>query len=274
VIALPAPSSEALARFRRTNVRPQRQEGYLAVTVSLPQGDVTAAQLEALADLALAYGDGAVRLASEGRLALRWIRAGDLPSLHARLSGAGLARDGAGSAGDVVSCPGAELCRLAVTRNRGVARLVDERVRAHLPAGLDAPLPVHASGCPNGCSRHHVAAIGLQGSARKVGDRTIPQYFVLLGGKGGGETRFGTLAAKIPARRVPEAVERLTGLYLSGRGAGEEAADFFARRLDAARALLAPLEELRPEDVRPEDLVEPGADGPFAPDVQAGECAA
>jgi sulfite reductase (NADPH) hemoprotein beta-component len=248
----------------------------VVVTVAPPQGDVTAAQLEALADLALAYGDGTVRLASEGRLHLRWISSADVPALHARLAAAGLARAGSGSAADVVSCPGAEACRLAVTRTRAVARLVGAHVRASLgAAALAAPLPVHVSGCPNGCSRHHVAAIGLQGSARRVGTRTIPQYVVLLGGTAAGrEARFGAAAAKVPARRVAEAVRLLAALYLAERAPGEAAADFFARRLDAARALLAPLEELSPETLRAEDLVEPGAEGPFAPDVQAGECAA
>jgi sulfite reductase (NADPH) hemoprotein beta-component len=268
------PPAPALALFRRTNVRPQRQPGYAVATVSLPQGDVTAAQLEVLAELALAYGDGTVRLASEGRLHLRWIAAGDLPALHARLAAAGLARPGAGSAADVVSCPGAEACRLAVTRTRGLARHVEQALRGAGPATLAAPVAVHVSGCPNGCSRHHVAAIGLQGSARKVGTRTIPQYVVLLGGTAGPAPRFGAVAAKVPARRVALAVERLTALFLAESTAGEAAAEFFARRLDAARDLLAPLEVLRPEDLRAEDLVEPGADGPFAPETQAGECAA
>lgn len=271
-----APSPAALALFRRTSVRPQRQAGYSVLTLAPPKGDLTAAQLEALAELALAYGDGTVRFASEGRLHLRWIADGDVAPLHARLAAAGLARPGPGSAGDVVSCPGAEACRLAVTRTRGVARLVDAHVRATVgEAALAAPLPVHVSGCPNGCARHHVAAIGLQGGARKVGSRAVPQYTVLVGGAAGPDgARFATPIAKVPARRVPEAVARLTSLYLEQRAPGEEAAPFLAARLEAAAALLAPLEELRLEDARPEDFVEPGAAEPFRPSTQEGECAA
>jgi sulfite reductase (NADPH) hemoprotein beta-component len=271
-----APAPAALDLFRRTNVAPQRQPGFSVVTVALPQGDVTAAQLEALADLALAHGDGAVRLASAGRVHLRWIPDGELAALHAGLAAAGLARDGAGSAADVVACPGAEACRLAVTRTRAIARIAGERVRSRLgAAALAAPLPVHVSGCPNGCSQHHVAAIGLQGSARKIGGRAAPQYFVLLGGGAdAGAARFGKLAAKVPARRVPEALEALTALYLEARRPGEAAGPFFARAHAQARALLAPLEELRVEDARPDDFVEPGASEPFRPDVQEGECAA
>jgi sulfite reductase (NADPH) hemoprotein beta-component len=265
-----------LEAFRRTNVLPQRAAGFATVRVSLPQGDVTSPQLEALADLAASYGDGTVRLASAGQLHLRWVRDGDVPALHVRLSAAGLARDGVGSAADVVACPGAEVCRIAVTRTRGVARLVEARVRTALGAtALEAPLSIRVSGCPNGCSQHHVAAIGLQGSARKLGGRSVPQYFVLLGGGAAGRVAsFGKLAAKIPARRVPEAIERLVALYLAGRSRDEGATQFFARSHACAAALLAPLEELRVEDARAEDFVEPGATDEFRPATQEGECAA
>jgi sulfite reductase beta subunit-like hemoprotein len=271
-----APSSAALESFLRTNVLAQRQPGYSVVTISPPQGDVTAAQLEVLAELALAYGDGAARLASAGHLHLRWIADGDVAALHLRLAAAGLARDGARSAADVVACPGADACRTAVTRTHGVARLAADRVREKLgAAALAARLPVHVSGCPNGCSQHHLAAIGLQGSARKLGGRAVPQYFVLLGGGIGPEgVRFGKLAAKIPARRVPEALERLAALHLAERRPGEDAGAFFAREHARAARLLAPLEELRLADARPEHFVEPGSTEPFQPATQDGECAA
>jgi sulfite reductase (NADPH) hemoprotein beta-component len=176
----------------------------------------------------------------------------------------------------VVACPGSEACRLAVTRTREVARAAGDRVLAVLGAAATAaPLAVRASGCPNGCSQHHLAAVGLQGSARRLGARTLPQYFVLLGGGlDAGGARFARLAAKIPARRVAEALERLAALYLAERAPGEAAGAFFDRALDRAREAIRGLEELRLEDARPDDFVEPGATAPFAPDVQAGECAA
>lgn len=271
-----APSPEARDAFLTTQVRAQRQAGWAAVAISLPQGDVTAGQLEVLAELSEVYGDGAARFTVGGQIVLRWIRTSELPELHRRLAAAGLGRSGGGSAADVVACPGADACRLAVTRTRSIARAVEAEVRRAVGApALATPLPVHVSGCPNGCSQHHLAAIGLQGSARKVGGRVAPHYFVLLGGHvAAGGAAFGKVTAKIPARRVPEAVARLTALYLSSRQPGEAAGPFFVRALDRARALLQPLEELTPETARPEDFVEPGASEPFALDVQEGECAA
>ena len=251
-----APSALARELFLRTNVRPQRQPGLSVVTLSPARGDLSAAQLESVADLALAFGDGEVRLASGGHVLLRWVPDIALPALFERVSAAGLGRAGAGSAGDVIACPGAESCRLAVTGTRELARDVDAHVRGSLGArALSERLPVHVSGCPNGCSQHHLAAIGLQGSLRKLGGRGVPQYFLLLGGGVGDEgARFGKLAAKIPRRRVPEAVERLTEFWLAARLPGEEAGAFFAREHDRARAAVKDLEELRLEDAHEEDF--------------------
>jgi hypothetical protein len=103
----------------------------------------------------------------------------------------------------------------------------------------------------------------------------VPQYFVLLGGGLGPDgARFGRLAAKIPARRVADALDRLVALYRAERREGEDAPTFFARVEPArARAALADLAELAPETLRPEDLVDLGESAEFRPETGEGECA-
>jgi sulfite reductase (NADPH) hemoprotein beta-component len=271
----------ALAAWARTNVRPQRQPGYAVATVTVPLGDLSSAQLRAVAALSRAYADGTVRFTREQDVVLRWVRSADLPALYARLAAAGLGLAGAGTPADVVSCPGAESCRLAVTHSRGLGRELEEllRSRPELAEQLgDADLKM--SGCPNGCGQHHLAAIGFQGSVRKVGDRAVPQYFVVLGGGvSAAGARFGELAAKVPARRVGQALERLAALYQARRAEGEGARAFFQRLPAAeAKAALADLVQLAPEDVRPEDLLDlgedPSAAAPgLAPGAAAGEAA-
>jgi sulfite reductase beta subunit-like hemoprotein len=252
----------AFAAWRGSNVRAQRQPGFVTAAVTLPIGDVTGGQLRALAALARAFGDGEARVTQTQGLLLRWVREGDLLALFERLAAAGLGADGAGTLADVVSCPGTETCRLAVTSSRGAARLLGEHLRANPQLTAAAPdLSIKVSGCPNGCSQHHIAGLGLQGSLRKVGGRAVPQYFVLLGGGVGDEgARFGRLAAKIPARRLPQAVERLLALYLAERAEGETASAFFARvPVERAKAALAEVEALPAEAAAPddfEDLVE------------------
>jgi sulfite reductase beta subunit-like hemoprotein len=266
------------ARWRRTNVRPQRQAGYALVTATVPLGDLTAGQFRVLAALARAYSEGAVRVTPEQNLVFRWVRESEVDALYRRLAAAGLGRPGAGTIADVTSCPGAESCRLAVTRSRGVGRALIEYLDAHPELEAAAPdLDVKISGCPNGCGQHHVAAIGLQGSVRKVGGRAAPQYFILVGGglDGDAGATFGRLAAKVPVRRVAEALGRLVALYRAEAAPGEAAPAFF-RRVPVARvaAALADLAALDPADARAEDFVDLGEETAFAPVVLEGECQA
>src|SRR5204862_5493970 len=176
----------------------------------------TSAQMRVIGELARAYGDGTIRVTPEQDLLIRWVNATDARQLYRRLAAAGLGLAEAGTVADVTSCPGAESCRLAVTQSRGLGRLLEDHLRAR-PDLIDAAdgARIKISGCPNGCGQHHVATIGFQGSVRRVGARAVPQYFVMVGGgTTAHDALFARLAAKVPARRIPEAVERLIGFYV------------------------------------------------------------
>lgn len=254
---------DGFASFARTNVAPQRQPGFSTVTVFLPLGDITAPQLRILSELALAYGDGTVRTTHRQDLLLRWVKSEKTAELYARLAAAFLARPGANTVVDVTSCPGAESCRLAVTHSRGLGRELADHLASRPELASIAPdLSIKMSGCPNGCGQHHVAGLGFQGSVRKVGGKSVPQYFVMVGGEVTREgASFAETAARIPARRIPEAVERLLSLYRDEREASETAPRFFRRvGVPRLKALLLDLEKLEPRDAREEDFVDFGAE--------------
>jgi sulfite reductase beta subunit-like hemoprotein len=264
-------------RWRRTNVRAQKQPGYVAATVTLPLGDITAQQLRALADLAAAYGDGTVRTTADQDFVLRWVRAADVPYLFRRLEAASLGLPDANTIADVTSCPGAESCRLAVTQSRGLGRSLGDHLRARpeLVAAAE-DLQIKISGCPNGCGRHHVAGLGFQGSVRRLGSRVVPQYFVMVGGAVDDQgASFGRIAAKVPARRMPEVLERLIAVYRAERRADESATAFFKRvELARVKEAIADLERLTPEDAVPADFVDLGELTEFKVEAMDGECSA
>ena len=277
IIPVLQPGDEAYARWRTTNVRPQKQFGYLMATVTAPLGDLSSEQMRVLGELARAYGDGTVRVTPDQNLVFRWVNACDVRQLYRRVAAAGLALAEAGTVANVVSCPGAESCRLAVTQSRGLGRLLEDQLRARpdLIAKADGAT-IKISGCPNGCGQHHIATIGFQGSVRRVGGRAVPQYFVMEGG-GVSEhgASFGRLAAKVPARRIPEVVERLIDLYANERRSDESATDFFGRvEVERVKQVLVPLERFTAEDALPDDYVDLAEAGEFAPVVMDGECSA
>jgi sulfite reductase beta subunit-like hemoprotein len=267
---------DAYVRWTRSNVRRQRQAGYVCVTARLPLGDFTTGQAQVLADLAEAYGDGMVRLSIDQNVIFRWVPASAVQGFYDRLDAAGLATPDAGTIADVTSCPGAETCRLAVTQSRGLGRLLIEHLNAH-PELVDA-VPsgdIKISGCPNGCGQHHISGIGFQGSVRKLAGRAIPQYFVLVGGGVTDDAaHFGKVVSKVPVHRLTDALDRLVGLYRERREDGESLGAFF-RRLPPAVATdaLKDLAELRAEDTVPDDFIDLGESQTFTPEVMDGECA-
>jgi sulfite reductase (NADPH) hemoprotein beta-component len=277
IVPLLQPGDEAYARWRVTNVRPQKQFGFVMAVASVPLGDLSSDQMRIVGELARAYGDGAIRVTADQDLLFRWVNLGDVRQLYRRLAAAGLGLAEAGTIADVSSCPGAETCRLAVTQSRGLGRLLEDHLRARpdLMAAADGAR-IKISGCPNGCGLHHISTFGFQGSVRRLGSRAVPQYFVMVGG--GAHDRgatFGRLAAKIPARRIPEVVERLIDLYASDRLPDESATAFFGRvELERVKARLADLETLRPGDAVATDFIDLAETSEFVPEVMDGECSA
>ncbi len=274
---LPVLGDPGADRFFRTNVRPQRQAGFVVVTITLPLGDISSGRMRAIALLARSFSDGTVRTTVGQNLLLRWVPQASVRALYAQLAHIGLAEPDPESLADVSSCPGAESCKLAVTQSRGVAELVSAKFQVNR-ALVDraAGLVVKVSGCPNGCGLHHVAGIGLQGGLRKIGDRAVPQYFVYAGGDPSGDAaRFGRVVAKVPARRVPQVFERLIALYEEKRTPGESITAYLVRAPVAElKARLADLEKLDASTATDEDFVDIGETAAFKPETSEGECAA
>ncbi|HEV8317926.1 MAG TPA: nitrite/sulfite reductase [Vicinamibacterales bacterium] len=266
---------DAYVRWIRSNVRRQKQPGYALVTARLPLGDVTAGQMRAVADLAEAYGDATVRVTIGQNLLFRWVKLDAVEALYQRLEAAGLSAPDAGTLADVVSCPGAETCRLAVTQSRGLGRMLTEHL-SERPDLVDlAPKgDIKISGCPNGCGQHHIAAIGFQGSVRKLAGRPVPQYFVMIGGGAhDGIADFGRVVAKIPVRRLVDAVDRLLELYRDNRAPDEPLGAYFRRvPTEVASDALADLTRLSLGEASMEDFIDLEEEQEFKPEVMDGEC--
>ena len=215
----------------------QRQQGFSAVEVKIERGDLTPAQFRGLAAIMREYTGGYARSTVQQNLVLRWVRDEALFDVWQRLEKLGLAEPGADEITDVVSCPGTDSCKLGITSSMGLNRAIKERlVEMDISDPLTRRVHVKMSGCPNGCSQHHIANIGFYGASLKVGGRQMPAYIPHIGGNyEGGEVVFGTrLKSRLPAKRVPEAVERWIRLYEAERAEGEEF-NATAERIGAAR---------------------------------------
>ena len=178
------------------------------------------------------YSGGYARTTVQQNLVLRWVREESVYDVWRALSELGLGDAGSREINDVVSCPGTDSCKLGITSSMGLNQAVQERIEAmEITDELTRELNIKISGCPNGCGQHHVGGIGFTGASIKVGEHTIPAYIPHVGGVfEGGEVKFGTrLKLRLPAKRVPDAIERWIRHYEANRNDGEEWNDFVER---------------------------------------------
>lgn len=227
-----APPGTALAKWSRSNLRAQAQEGYFVATATLPLGDMTSDQARALATIARDLGCGSMQATVEQNVCLRWISGADVPELFRRLEAIGLAEPGAGTITDMVSCPGTDTCKLGISSSRGLAGELRKRLTLIDDKLDDATRGLHVkmSGCFNACGQHHAADIGFLGVSRNINGRRVPHFQVVVGGEWTrNAATFGLAIGAIPSKRVPEMLTNLTERFAKERTEGETFQAFIQR---------------------------------------------
>ncbi len=230
-------SSEKFKKFLKHNTRPQRQPGYVTVTVALPLGDITANQLRSLGDIVRRFTRETIRTTVEQNFVIRWISKRDLPELFKSLNAVGLGEPGAGALVDIVSCPGTDTCKLGISSSRGLAAELRKRVSEKSFQSDEAVQNLHIkiSGCFNSCGQHHVADLGFYGVSRKIAGYAVPHFQVVLGGQWENNAgAYGLPVVAVPSKNIPHVVTRLTDRYVADRQPGETFKDFVKRTGKAA----------------------------------------
>ena len=226
-------SDPEFEHWMKSNVESQRQDGYKAVTVRLPLGDIDGRQFHQLADMSRKYAGGRARITHQQNLTFRWVPENALYEVWQRLSDIGFGGAGAHEITDIVSCPGTDSCKLGITSSMGLGRALTDAVE-HVDKSdpLVRQMHVKMSGCPNGCGQHHIADIGFHGAAAKGPGGQVPAYELFLGGSySQDDPRFGQrIKAKIPAKRAPEALKRIVSDYQDSHGDGELFKDYVLRQ--------------------------------------------
>jgi sulfite reductase beta subunit-like hemoprotein len=183
-------------------------------------------------------------------LVLRWVRDEALYDVWKALGGIGLNAAGADEISDTVSCPGTDSCKLGITSSMGLNRAIQAKVESmEITDPLTKRIHIKMSGCPNGCGQHHLGSIGFYGASLKVNGRPMPAYVAHIGGRyENGELKYGErLKVRLPAKRVPDAIEAWIRLYESERNEGEPFSDYFdrvgtERFEEAAKGIALPVE--------------------------------
>jgi len=267
-------STDPYTRWEQANVIRGRANGSVSAYAWSRLGDVTSDQFRGLASITREFNSD-VRITNRQNLVFRDLTEEQLPLLFERLSVIGMALPGAELSRDVVACPGADTCNIAVTQSRGLADAIGVALEE---AGLAevGGVRTNISGCTNSCGQHHASDIGFFGVERRAHGKAAPGYQMLLGGYVGEETvHFGEKALRLPAKAAPEAVVRVVGRFANERVAGEKFRTWMDR-CGGAKAIAAELKDLDdfplPEEA-PDFYVDYDETGPYEVALGDSECA-
>ena len=221
----------AFDRWMATNTVAHKQPGYAIVNLSLKPvggvpGDLTADQMEAVADLAETYSFDELRVTHEQNLIFADVRRSELYELWRELDELALATPNIGRMGDIIACPGLDYCALASARAIPVAQRISERFADTGRQVEIGEMRLKISGCINACGHHHVGHIGILGV-----DRQGEEYYqITLGGSPAEDAAVGKIIGPaFSSDVVVDAVEAIVDVYLALRQDDESFIDAYRR---------------------------------------------
>ena len=272
------PAADGFERWRWTNVKKQKQDGLYSADVTIPMGNISTEQFHQIAALLRKYCNGYARTNPQQNIVFRWVHEANLKMLHRELTEIGFGTAEAGMLADVVACPGADSCKLAITSsNQGGYQMREEMIKFDYRDPEVLKVNVKISGCPNGCGQHHMAGIGLQGSSYKVGKLEVPCYDVFVGGEGyQGINAYATRVTRVSAKKAHLAIDKIFSVYTAERSSDTESFADYVKRVGPKR-FEEPLEEFKWVGSladEPEMYMDWGHDDMFEVIRGEGECAA
>lgn len=226
-----ADANPEFANWLKRNTRAHQAPGYKIITLSFKMtgyspGDITAEQMEAVADLAENFSFGEARTTHEQNLTLNYVKKSDLLTVWETAKQYGMATPTVGYLTDVICCPGGDFCALANAKSIPVA----EAVQRHFD-DLDyiydlGEIDLNISGCMNACGHHHVGHIGIIGVDKK-GEEF---YQIQLGGNQNKEASLGKiLGPSFAAAEVPDVLKTILNTYVESRIEGESFLETYNR---------------------------------------------
>ena len=198
---------------------PQKQEGLVYVGASVPVGQMTAKQLDRIADLADSYGSGEVRLTVWQNFIIPNVKTAYAATLAKSLKKLGFPCETSPLRNGFIACTGSKYCKFAATDTKGHAiammDYLDKRVK------LDKPVNIHFTGCAHSCAQHFMGDIGLLGT--KVKSESGEGYHITVGGGFGENRKIGRqVFSGVAFESLGETLEGMLKGYLKGRSGPEE----------------------------------------------------
>ena len=268
-------NAKAYETWKKTNLIPQKQEGYVAIGIKVLLGDFYTDKARLLADLVEKYAAGEIRLTLRQNILIPFVNKDLVPFFYNELNKLGFAEAGYNKAIDITACPGTDTCNLGIASSTGIAAELERVIKTEYPQYLEnKDLVIKISGCMNACGQHTMANIGFQGMSVRTPDKLVaPALQVLLGGGnlGNGNGLFADKVVKIPSRRGPDALRTILNDF-EANAQGKTFVEYY--KITGERYfynLLIDLQDVT--NLSQQDFIDWGSSEKYEKAIGVGECA-
>lgn len=261
--------------WKRTNVIAQKQEGFVAAYIRIPNGNISSTSSRNLISKLRSVVADDVRVTINQGLQLRFIKPEHLPYIYGILEAEGLGLPGAGSVADITACPGTDTCNLGISNSTATALALSEVIEDEFPELLEnKDIAIRISGCMNSCGQHGMASIGFHGSSLKAKGQVVPAVQVLVGGGilGSGNGKIADKVIKVPSKRAPEVLRTILNDYHAQALEGQGFLEYSTAK--GERYFYELLKHLADTDTLTDDeFIDWGQEIKFSTAIGVGECA-
>lgn len=208
-------------------VYPQKQTTLSYIGATVPVGQLTANQMDRIADIADSYGTGEIRLTVWQNFIIPNVPDAFIKTAVKALKRTGFDTQQSPLRNGFIACTGNRYCKFAASDTKGHAiammEYLDKRVK------LDDPVNIHFTGCAHSCAQHFMGDIGLLGT--KVKSESGEGYHITVGGGFGENRKIGRqVLTGVPFESLGETLEAMLKGYLAKRSEGETFHAFCSRR--------------------------------------------
>tara|TARA_A100001011_G_scaffold240007_2_gene247996 strand:+ start:860 stop:2935 length:2076 start_codon:yes stop_codon:yes gene_type:complete len=265
----------AYESWKKTNLYPQKQDGYFAVGIPISVGDLSSTKAKQLAKIILDFTGDDSRFSYGQSILLRDVKEEHIPALYLALKKLQLDRIGFQRINDIVACPGTDTCNLGIASSMGLAKVLQEIIEKEYPELIqNHQIDIKISGCMNACGQHTLAQIGFQGMTVKSNGKIAPATQILLGGGvlGNGKGRFADKLLKVPSKRTPAVLRWVLDDFQNNREENEDFFDYYDRKTkDYFYQSLKHYSEV--DNLTDDDFIDWGVKEKYEKAIGIGECA-
>jgi sulfite reductase beta subunit-like hemoprotein len=203
-------------KAEHVGAQPQKLKGYSFINIPVSSGLLDNEKMERIANLSEKLGNGDMRLTPYQNIILAGIPDDSVDETTKALKEIGYQLESPYLRWTTIACAG-NFCGKTIDHPKNRAKESMDYLEKHFGDNLKkVKLQISFSGCPNGCARHLIADVGLQGTALNIEGRNIPAYNIYFRDPPKTSPTLGKLIQRgVNAEQVKLALANLVEAYLN-----------------------------------------------------------